>query len=631
MTELWNWRIDGARPVEVYPALAEALGRVVMPLAVADPARLPDVRGGLRRLAGAGRVRHGAWTATGCPSSCPSCRGVAALARLLGRNCLLRDDTLDAGRHLLVAPDGTIRPVHFDVRDTDDGEVLTDQRLCTAGRPGLPGLVAVPPLALGPGLGRPGARRRLSRPGPAPPPVPGPRRSAAAAAGRSAGRRPHHQLVQQGRGGRGHGVHRGVERGGVVRGRRRKPEIFRTYCNAAASTSASGHLRGVRLAQGLDAAAHGSSSVRSGLGSARIRCPRVMTTAAAGSPRTYQVRTYGCQMNVHDSERISGLLERPATCVPPRPTTPDVVVFNTCAVRENADNRLYGNLGHLRPVKAPHPGMQIAVGGCLAQKDRGDIVRRAPWVDVVFGTHNIGSLPVLLERARHNAAAEVEILESLDVFPSTLPTRRESTYAGWVSISVGARTRRAAARRRSATRAYVSEDRPEATSPGVANLDVLPTDRRRRFRAYRESTPGRRVPREHGSGSGKTRGTQADRVVARGTFGAIWPLALIVLGSVELNLAEHRPTEVGQDLDLLGRPVPRLMIDGAQGAEHVAGGGDERDPGIGDDPQIADGRVVTEQRVFAGVGDHEGATGLDHVLAEGVREGSLPLGRPGLR
>ncbi|WP_327039322.1 tRNA (N6-isopentenyl adenosine(37)-C2)-methylthiotransferase MiaB [Micromonospora maris] len=163
-----------------------------------------------------------------------------------------------------------------------------------------------------------------------------------------------------------------------------------------------------------------------------------MTTAAAGGPRTYQVRTYGCQMNVHDSERISGLLEQAGYVrAGESDDSPDVVVFNTCAVRENADNRLYGNLGHLRPVKDRHPGMQIAVGGCLAQKDRGDIVRKAPWVDVVFGTHNIGSLPVLLERARHNAAAEVEILESLDVFPSTLPTRRESTYAGWVSISVG--------------------------------------------------------------------------------------------------------------------------------------------------------------------------------------------------
>ena len=163
-----------------------------------------------------------------------------------------------------------------------------------------------------------------------------------------------------------------------------------------------------------------------------------MTTAAAGSPRTYQVRTYGCQMNVHDSERISGLLEDAGYVrAAEADEQPDVVVFNTCAVRENADNRLYGNLGHLRPVKAKHPGMQIAVGGCLAQKDRGDIVRKAPWVDVVFGTHNIGSLPAMLDRARHNAAAEVEILESLEVFPSTLPTRRESTYAGWVSISVG--------------------------------------------------------------------------------------------------------------------------------------------------------------------------------------------------
>ena len=115
----------------------------------------------------------------------------------------------------------------------------------------------------------------------------------------------------------------------------------------------------------------------------------------------------------------------------------DVVVFNTCAVRENADNRLYGNLGHLKPIKDAHPGMQIAVGGCMAQKDRGEVVRRAPWVDVVFGTHNIGSLPALLERARSLEEAQVEILESLEVFPSTLPTRRESAYAAWVSISVG--------------------------------------------------------------------------------------------------------------------------------------------------------------------------------------------------
>ena len=154
-------------------------------------------------------------------------------------------------------------------------------------------------------------------------------------------------------------------------------------------------------------------------------------------PRSYQVRTYGCQMNAHDSERIAGVLESSGYAPVGEGEQPDLVVFNTCAVRENADNRLYGNLGHLAPIKASTPGMQIAVGGCLAQKDRGEVVRRAPWVDVVFGTHNLGSLPALLERARIAEEAQVEILESLEVFPSTLPTRRESAYAAWVSISVG--------------------------------------------------------------------------------------------------------------------------------------------------------------------------------------------------
>jgi tRNA-2-methylthio-N6-dimethylallyladenosine synthase len=142
-------------------------------------------------------------------------------------------------------------------------------------------------------------------------------------------------------------------------------------------------------------------------------------------------------MNEHDSERLSGLLDAAGYVPAAAGTQADVVVFNTCAVRENADNRLYGNLGHLLPVKKAHPGMQIAVGGCLAQKDRGTITDRAPWVDVVFGTHNIGSLPALLDRARHNGEAQVEILEALETFPSTLPARRESPYAGWVSISVG--------------------------------------------------------------------------------------------------------------------------------------------------------------------------------------------------
>ena len=158
---------------------------------------------------------------------------------------------------------------------------------------------------------------------------------------------------------------------------------------------------------------------------------------SADGERTFDIRTYGCQMNMHDSERLAGLLEEAGYRKSAGGSEPDVVVFNTCAVRENADNRLYGNLGHLLPVKNAHPGMQIAVGGCLAQKDRAAITDRAPWVDVVFGTHNIGSLPALLERARIEERAQVEIAESLERFPSVLPARRESPYSAWVAISVG--------------------------------------------------------------------------------------------------------------------------------------------------------------------------------------------------
>ncbi len=166
-------------------------------------------------------------------------------------------------------------------------------------------------------------------------------------------------------------------------------------------------------------------------------------------PRTYLVRTLGCQMNLHDSERIAGLLHQaglvPVEDVPEaaqRATEAgdggaDVVVINTCSVRENAASKLFGNLGQLAAVKRERSGMQIAVGGCLAQQMREGIVQRAPWVDAVFGTHNIDVLPALLNRARHNREAAVEIEESLRVFPSTLPTARESVYAAWVSISVG--------------------------------------------------------------------------------------------------------------------------------------------------------------------------------------------------
>jgi tRNA-2-methylthio-N6-dimethylallyladenosine synthase len=197
-------------------------------------------------------------------------------------------------------------------------------------------------------------------------------------------------------------------------------------------------------------------------------------TRAQSAPRTYEVRTFGCQMNVHDSERLSGSLEAAGYVrAVDGDGDADIVVINTCAVRENADNKLYGTLGHLAGTKRNHEGMQIAVGGCLAQKDKNVILEKAPWVDVVFGTHNMGSLPAMLERARHNGEAQLEILESLEVFPSTLPTRRESTHSGWSRSRSGATTparsassRRSAARRRIAGRA-TSSPRLRRSSPTV--------------------------------------------------------------------------------------------------------------------------------------------------------------------
>ncbi len=153
--------------------------------------------------------------------------------------------------------------------------------------------------------------------------------------------------------------------------------------------------------------------------------------------RKYSVETYGCQMNVHDSERIAGLLDDAGYVPVTEGEQADIVVFNTCAVRENADNKLYGNLSFLAPIKKLNPGMQIAVGGCLAQKDQSIILKKAPYVDVVFGTHNVGSLPALLERARIEEESQIEIKEALEHFPSTLPARRLSAFSAWVSVSVG--------------------------------------------------------------------------------------------------------------------------------------------------------------------------------------------------
>jgi tRNA-2-methylthio-N6-dimethylallyladenosine synthase len=152
--------------------------------------------------------------------------------------------------------------------------------------------------------------------------------------------------------------------------------------------------------------------------------------------RTYLIRTFGCQMNEHDSERIAGVLEADGFVRTEDASGAEVVVLNTCAVRENADNRLYGNLGQLRPLKDRNRRMRIVVAGCLAQKDRGLIQRRAPWVDVVVGTHALPNLLGLLRRAEREGP-QMDVSEYTEVFPSALPARREVAHHAWVSVSVG--------------------------------------------------------------------------------------------------------------------------------------------------------------------------------------------------
>jgi tRNA-2-methylthio-N6-dimethylallyladenosine synthase len=159
-------------------------------------------------------------------------------------------------------------------------------------------------------------------------------------------------------------------------------------------------------------------------------------TASPLVPRRYFIRTYGCQMNEHDSERIAGVLAADGMEAASSLEDADVVVLNTCCIRENADQKLYGHLGALKALKDDRPDLQIAVGGCLAQKDRAEVLTRAGHVDVVFGTHNLAHAPALLARARDEGPI-VEILEEHEAYPSALPARRETPHSAWVTIQIG--------------------------------------------------------------------------------------------------------------------------------------------------------------------------------------------------
>jgi tRNA-2-methylthio-N6-dimethylallyladenosine synthase len=151
---------------------------------------------------------------------------------------------------------------------------------------------------------------------------------------------------------------------------------------------------------------------------------------------TYLIRTFGCQMNEHDSERIAGMLEQEGYELASGAEDAQVVILNTCAIRENADNRLYGALGHLKPLKDRNRRLRIVVAGCLAQKDQGLIQRKAPWVDVVIGTHALPGLVELIREAERDGP-QMDVREYTEVFPSALPARRGSRHHAWVAVGAG--------------------------------------------------------------------------------------------------------------------------------------------------------------------------------------------------
>jgi tRNA-2-methylthio-N6-dimethylallyladenosine synthase len=157
---------------------------------------------------------------------------------------------------------------------------------------------------------------------------------------------------------------------------------------------------------------------------------------AVSDPKRYLVHTYGCQMNEHDSEHIAGLLEADGMVPATSQDDADVIVFNTCTIRENADARLYGNLGQIKTLKAERPGLKVVVSGCMAQKDRELVQTRAPFVDVVFGTHNVHHAAELIRRS-YTDGPQYEILDEAEEFPTALPTRRDDEWAAWVSIQIG--------------------------------------------------------------------------------------------------------------------------------------------------------------------------------------------------
>ena len=156
-------------------------------------------------------------------------------------------------------------------------------------------------------------------------------------------------------------------------------------------------------------------------------------------PRTYHIVTYGCQMNVHDSEKLAGMLEEMGMTPAPTREEADFVLHNTCCIRDNAERKALGNVTWLKEIKKQRPGMLIGVCGCMVQEPgmAEKILRQYPFVDVAFGTGNIYRLPELLYRAVDTRRRTVAVPQEQSTLIEGLPIRRESPFQSYVTIMYG--------------------------------------------------------------------------------------------------------------------------------------------------------------------------------------------------
>jgi len=158
-----------------------------------------------------------------------------------------------------------------------------------------------------------------------------------------------------------------------------------------------------------------------------------------GKDKKYFIKTYGCQMNEHDTENIKAILEDMSFIETDTMESADLILMNTCAIRENAHNKVFGYLGRIKHLKETKPNLIVGICGCMAQEEAvvDEILKKYKWIDIVFGTHNIHNLPNILNTSMAKKRLEVEVLSIEGDVIENIPVKRDSKYKAWVNIMYG--------------------------------------------------------------------------------------------------------------------------------------------------------------------------------------------------